>query len=387
MAQGRATLGGPDKPFTVGAQVVTSYETNPARGSFVDARFRGLKSDEVTVSPSITAAYSRSVGQLGVALSANFGYDYHTKNDALSSEHLDLSLIGNKPVGAFCSAGGEATFDRSQSDLQYLTVNVTKNVQQSWRVGGNESCTSGAGLNESVHVYRSSVQNTSSGLVGYDVTGVSATVGYANRAIGSIGVTAAYDRTDYGRGPITLLSASSMDVQSIGLTLTRPFGARLTGTASVFYSHSTQDRKFGVFNLGSSSYGGLTYSGGLNYLVGPRLSLSTNFSRGVSASILAGSGYSLVSSADLSANYTVSSRIKASLGGSWSKTDYRGVDPLFAATTPGWQDQTTIYGRVSTSIGRRAAVSLDLRHLIGRSSLALYNYTSEYVGLTLSANF
>ncbi|MGZ3343186.1 MAG: outer membrane beta-barrel protein [Caulobacteraceae bacterium] len=388
MAQAPATLGGSNKPFTIGAQVITGYETNPARGNGVNAAVRHINGDEVTVSPSITAVYSRSVGQLGLALSGNFGYDYHTKNDTLNSEHLDFSIIGNKAVGAFCSVGGDGDYNRSQSDLQYLTVNVTKNVQQTYRIGGSESCTSGAGLTESLHVYRASTQNSSSALVGYDVTGVSGMLGYSNHAIGTVGVTLSYDKTDYGRVPTSLISPKSLDVESIGLQISRPIGARLSGQASVSYSHSSQDLSLlGLFNVGSSSFNGLTYSAGLNYIVGPRLQLSTNFSRQVSASILAGTGYSVVDSAGLSANYTVSSRISANLGATWSKTDYHGVDPLLALTTPTWQQQTTVYGRISTSIGRRAAASLDLRHQIGRSSLALYDYTSDYVGLTLSTSF
>jgi hypothetical protein len=124
--------------------------------------------------------------------------------------------------------------------------------------------------------------------------------------------------------------------------------------------------------------------------VGPRLTLATQFTRAVSASLYRGAGYSIVTEFDGSLSYKVSSHIAASVGGSWGRSDYKnqaianlsGILP-----TPDWQDTTTVYGQVSVQIGRRAAASLNVRHLIGGSTLSLYNYTSDYVGLTLSTAF
>lgn len=72
LAMAQAALGGGNKPFTIGAQVSAGYDTNPARGNSVDANARGISNDEVTVSPSITAVYSHSAGQLGLALEREF---------------------------------------------------------------------------------------------------------------------------------------------------------------------------------------------------------------------------------------------------------------------------------------------------------------------------
>ena len=72
---------------------------------------------------------------------------------ALNAEHLDFSLVGNKAVGALCSVGGNAGYTRGQSDLQYLTVNVTKNVQQTYRIAGTETCSTPSGLTESGSAY------------------------------------------------------------------------------------------------------------------------------------------------------------------------------------------------------------------------------------------
>jgi hypothetical protein len=387
VAAAQAALGGPDKPFTVGVQEITAYDSNPARGSAVNAAERGIEPDEVTLSPSITAVYSRSVGLQGLALSANFGYDYHTKNSDLSSEHLNFSVIGNRAVGAFCSLGGNANYNRSQSDLSTLTVDVTRNVIQTYSISGSESCHTGAGLTESVQVTHSATQNTNGSLVNYDVNGISGLIGYTNPTIGTVGVTVAYDQTNYGNDPLQLgTTPEQMGVTSVGLSLTRPIGARLTGSASVSWSHSSDQPRFGAPVLGQTSFSGFTTSIGLSYLVGPRLRLSTDISRNVSATLLQGVGYSVVNSADLTANYTVSSRINAAIGGSWSHTDYNNRDLLVLQTTPGWQETNTFFARTSMTLGRRWGASLEYRLTEGRSDLSLYNYVSNYVGLTLSAS-
>jgi hypothetical protein len=382
-----AALGGPDKPFTVGVQEVTAYDSNPARGSATNAAIRGVESGEVTFTPSITAGYSHSVGLQGLALSANFGYDYHSKNTELNSENLNFSLVGNRAVGARCSLGGGATYSRAQSGLQTLTVDVTRNAIQTYTISGSESCHTGSGLTESVQVSHSASQNTNARLVNYDVNTVSGLIGYSNETIGVVGVTLAYDQTNYGSDPQALGGTPArMGVTSVGVSLTRPIGARLTGSASVSWSHSTDQARTGSLVLGQTSFSGFTTSVGLSYLVGPRLRLSTNISRDVSASVLEGVGYSVVNSADLSASYTVSSRISASVGGDWSHTSYQGRDPRVIFTTPGWQQTNGFFARTSMTFGRRFAASLEYRLTGGSSNLSLYNYVSNYVGLTLSAS-
>jgi hypothetical protein len=168
--------------------------------------------------------------------------------------------------------------------------------------------------------------------------------------------------------------------------LTRPIGARLTGSASVSYSHSADEARPGAL-VGAKDFSGLTTSLNLTYVAGPRLQLSADVGRRVSGTLLQGVGYAVVTNAGLSADYTVSSRITASVGGNWLHTDNEGRDPLLALTTPDWQELITLFARATAKIGRSSAVSLEYRRLQGRSDLSLYDYVSNYVGLTLSTSF
>jgi hypothetical protein len=384
---GGAALGGPDKPFTIGVQETTGYDSNPARGNAENAAIRGLKSGDVSFLPSVTAVYSRSVGQQGLALTADFGYDFHSRNSTLNREHLDFSTVGNVAVGGFCSVEGDGSYSRGQSALQTLTVDVTQNTVQSYRIAASESCRTGSGLTETIQLSHAGIQNSARDLVDYDVDGISGLIGYTNRTIGTVGMTLGYYRThSEGDRLVSSITPDVLEVVSIGAQISRPIGARLTGSASVSYSHST-DHILGAFVGQKSSYSGLTSAIGLAYQAGPRLRLTADVSRGVSGSVLAGVGYAISTNAGLGADYTVSSRISAGVGAAWSRYDYQGLNPLVALTTPDWQETATVFVRGSMRIGRRASASVELRHTSGRSALSLYDYTSDYAGLTLATSF
>jgi hypothetical protein len=298
-------------------------------------------------------------------------------------------------VGSFCSAGGNARYDRGQTDLQSLTVNVTQNTTQTYTLNASESCSTRTGLTENLQVTHSATQNSSTALNNFDTTGVSGMIGYSNQAIGTVGVTVGYDQTNYTKfAALSTSRPQQLEVSSVGVQLSRPIGARLSGSASVSYSHSTQAIAFGATGTGSNSYSGLTSSIGLTYIVGPRLQLATHVSRAVSGTSLQAVGYSLTTEVDGSATYKVSSRISTSVGVSWNRIDYKGRQqllnpslPFLNLFTPGWTDTTTVYGQASLQIGRRSSASLNLRHAMGGSNLALYNYASTYAGLTLATSF
>lgn len=380
-----AAVGGADRPFTIGVQEITTYDSNPARGSTFGSDLRGLQKDEIILSPSVTVGYSRSVGLQGVALTGVFGYDDYTKNHNLSTEHIDFSAAANRAVGGRCSVNANTQFSRGQSSLQNVVINVSKDTIQTYSVGAGESCATATGFTESVQVNHSGTHNSDDTLVNLNNTGISGSLGYSTHAIGNVGLVVSYNRTNYVDVPLTSVGTpDSLNVLSFGLQISRPIGSRLSGNAAVFYSHSTQDLRAG--ELGDSSYSGITASAGLTYLLGPRIRLSADLERAVTGSILQDVGYQITNSADLTANYTVSSRISASLGGSWSRNSYRGRVVVAPLETPDWQEVANVFGSVSMQLGRRAAVSLELRHEKGSADIDLYDYTSNRVSLTLSSS-
>jgi hypothetical protein len=381
------SVGGAEKPLTIGVQAVTSYDSNPARGSTLAGEIRDVRGDEVIFSPSVTVGYSHSVGLQGLALRGVFGYDKYTRNSDLSAEHIEFSAAANRAVGGRCSVNGAFNYNRGQSNLEYVTVNVGKNVIQTYGLNAGQSCATGTGLNESLSVNHSSTHNSASDLVDFNSIGVSGSLGYSNDVVGNVSLVASYTKTNYVDIPqFSLATPSSLGATSIGVQVSRPIGARLSGSAAVFYTHSTQDQRSSLPVENGSSYSGVTASASLSYLVSPRLNLTAQLARDVSGSIIQDVGYAITNSAGLTAGYTVSSRISANLGVNWSRNSYRGRGELLPLTTPDWQETSDIFGGVSMKVGNRAAVSLDVRHERGNSDIDLYDYSSNRVSLTVSAS-
>lgn len=381
------SVGGADKPLTIGVQAVTTYDSNPARGSALAGAIRDVKGSEVIVSPSVTVGYSHSVGLQGLALRGVFGYDKYTKNTSLSAEHIEFSAAANRAVGARCGVNGGFNYNRGQSNLENVTVSVGKDVIQTYDLSAGESCATATGLTESLSVNHSSTHNSDSTLVDYNSIGVSGSVGYSNDVVGNVALVASYTRTNYVNVPaLSFATPDSLEATSIGVQINRPIGARLSGSAAVFYTHSKQNQRSGLPVVGDSAFSGVTASAGLDYIVGPRLRLSTQLSRTVGGSIIQDVGYSVTNNASLSANYTVSSRISASVGANWARDSYRGRVAVPSFATPDWQETSDVFGGVSVQVGRRAAISLDVRHQWGRSDSDLYNYSSDRVALTVSAS-
>jgi hypothetical protein len=376
------------QPLTIGVQETTTYDSDAAQSSTAGAAIRGLEGPDVIYAPSINVVYNSYVGRQGVALKGYVGYNYYQRNKQLRSEQIDVAASVNKALGR-CLVGSQISFDRGQSALDNLVLTVTKNIIQTYTVSANETCATTSGLTENVQVQYSAASNSAATLVDYNTTGVSASVGYGNQALGNISLVTNYTKTNYENvtGSSLLGTPNSLEAVGVGVQVSRPIGSRLSGEASLFYTTSKSDLGATSTPEQNDSFGGLTWDVGLTYKVGPRLILNGTFARAVQATILQGTGYSINSSANLTAGYTVSSRIQVNLGGSWSQQDFRGENPLVLAVAPSQLDITTFYAGVSVRVGRNSTISGDVHHEVNKTDLALFNFTSDRVSLTLATSF
>ena len=383
------SVGGPAKPLTFGIQETTTYDSDAARSSPTAASLRGLETSDVIYAPSVTVDYATGIGRHGVALRGYFGYDYYQRNSALRREHIDFSAAANTSIGSRCGVGGQVAYNRGQSGLEDLSLVVTDNTIQTYTVSVNESCASSTGLNESVQVQHSAASNSARSLIDFDTTGVSASVGYANRAIGNLSLVASYNQTNYpDAGTLFLGTPTGLEVTSIGVQLSRPIGNRLAGTASISYSSSSSDLGPGALPGRQSTFSGITASASLTYHLGPRIDLSGNVGRSVQATIREDAGFSVNNYANLNANYTVSSRIHANLGASWSREDFRGGGTTAIPTiAPNLVDLKTVSAGVSVKLGRNVGLSGMVQHEESSTDLALFNFKSDRVSLTISSSF
>jgi hypothetical protein len=383
------SVGGAAKPLTFGIQETTTYDSDVARGNGTAAQVRGLEQADIIYAPSVTVNYAHSLGRQGLALKGYFGYDYYQRNKNLRAEHIDFSAAANKAIGSRCLVGGQAGYVRGQSGLEDLSLLVTKNVIQTYSVVASENCATATGLTEGLQVQHSAAQNSNSTLVDFDTTGVSGSIGYSNHTLGNISLVANYSKTSYDQNVGSLLGTpNSLEVEGIGIQFSRPIGMRLAGTAAVFYSTSNSDFGAAAVLGQKSSFDGVTANVGLTYLLGPRLHLGALLSRSVQPSIRQGVGLSISDQAGLTANYTVSSRISANLAANWSRQSFRGdVQPVTTQLAPDRVDLTSVSAGVSMKVGRTSALSADVHHEESSTDLALFNFKSDRVSLTLSTAF
>lgn len=375
-------------PLTFGVQERTTYDTNVAGGNEVAAAIRNLDTSDWVIAPSVSVNYSSANPRQGLALKAYFGYDYYLRNEALRRESIDVSAAGNATFGR-CVVGGQLAYDRGQSGLENLTLLVTKNTIQTYTLSANETCAIGSALTQTVSVHHSATQNSSAGLVDYDTNGVSGSIGYTNRALGTVSLVASYDKTDYKNLIALLGTPNSLEVTDVGVQISRPIGARLSGHAAVFYSHSASDEGPVLAQRNqSSNFDGVTANAGLTYNVGPRLVLNGNLARDVQATIRQTAAYSIDDRIDVSAGYTLSSRIHLSLGSSWSKQTFRGTtEPLILQTAPNRVDIWTLSAGASMKLGRNSALSADYEHEDSNTDLAVFDFKSDRISLTISTSF
>ncbi|HEY2358311.1 MAG TPA: outer membrane beta-barrel protein [Phenylobacterium sp.] len=374
-------------PFTVGLQERTTYDTNVARGNDINAAIRDVNTADWIIAPSVTLNYSSANPRQGFALKGYFGYDYYVRNEILRRESIDVSAAGNATFGR-CVVGGQLAYDRGQSGLEDLTLLVTKNTIQTYTISANESCAIGPAVTQTISVHHSGTQNSTSSLVDYDTNGVSGSIGYSNRALGTVSLVASYDKTDYkNRAVVILGTPNSLESTDIGVSISRPIGARLAGHAGVFYNTSTSNLGPGALPGQNSDFDGLTANAGLTYTVGPRLVLNANLARDVQATIRQTAAYSVDDRIDISAGYTLSSRIHLSLGSTWSKQSFRGTAPLVLQTAPNQVDLWTLTAGASMRLGRNSALSADYSHENSNTDLALFDFKSDRISLTISTSF
>lgn len=386
---GAPSLGGVSgKPLTIGVRERTTYDSGAAQGNNLAAALRGLHQADITYSPALTIDYASQSTLRGIALAGTIGYDYHQRNPDLSRESINVSGLAHATFGS-CGTVANLNYVRAQSGLQNQTLLVTKNTLQTAGVSVGENCGTPTGLTESVSTNYSVAQNSDSGLIDSHSAGVSASVGYSNATLGSLSTAVNFNKVSYDNAPMKAAANTpgGFHVASVGLQFSRPIGARLQGQVGAFYSSSGIDGAAASATAQAKAFTGLTANAALTYKVGPRLLLRTSFARVLQPSISQTAAYAVNTIGTVNADYTLSSRIRVFLGGSWSREDYRGRDTSLKQIAPTQVDLKSATAGMSFQLGRHSTVSADVHHQESKTDLALFNYKSDRVSLTLATSF
>lgn len=356
-----------------------TYDSNVARGDDLVADARDIKSEDVIYSPRIKVDLARPVGRGSAFVQGTVGYDFYQENEELAREHLALSAGVDAPIGP-CDAGLKGGVSRQQSDLADLTLTTTENTQQNINVNVNVGCATNGGIGGTVSVgYAETTNSALQDLVDSQTNSISAGVTYSNRILGTVALSGGYQDVDYDTG--SLIAPPGFEAYNVGVSISRPIGARLSGTAALGYQ--TLRSK----GPGDGDYDGVSGQAALSYRATPRLSGTLSYSRGAVATMQQGSNYTVTQTVRLQGAYTVSSRIKTNLGASWSDRSYRG-DGLGPQPLSVDEDEiTSIFSGVSINIGRRSSLAFDGSREVRETDVELFNYTAYRVGVSAVTAF
>ena len=373
------TSGGRSATLQVRARA--TYDTNVARGNSVVAAARNVRKDDILYAPSAKVDVVWPVGRQSVFLQGTAGYEFYQYNKKLQREQIALTGGATGSAGP-CQGTLTGGYSRRQSDLADLTLLVTKNTQEATTVGVQTSCLIGGGVGGNLSVQRVHLTNSATvGVVNSDVTSVQTGLSYQNRALGAVSLIAGYSEANYGGQPGILLATNlGFTTRSLGVSYSRPIGTRLQGQAA--FSYSTVESS----GAAGQSHVGLTGSAALSYRASSRLNATLSYQRSIAPSILQGSSYNLQQSLALDARYTVSSRVTAGAGASWSKRNYRGVAPAASSLIVD-DDLKAVFASLQLSVGRNASLGLDARREVRNTNLTIFDYTAYRVGITATQSF
>jgi hypothetical protein len=364
--------------FTLDVNGRVTYDSNIAGGQNLLADVKGLHKDDILYQPSVSISLDLPMARQALFINGYVGYDFHQYNENLNGGRVNLTGGGLARVGP-CSGTGTLGYAISQSDQAFLPLDVVKNLQTVASAGLQVRCTSGR-IGEFVGVQDISASNSAHGLVDSNTASVNGGFYYQNRALGDLSVYGAYSSTDYdSNNDPALPPTPGFRTYSVGVSLARPIGARLKGSAGI--SYETAKSRDGT----GSSFSGLGAQGSLEYRVSPRLQATLLFSRDIQPTIQQGSNFTIVQLVEVDGSYRISSRISAGLGASWNNVDYRGS--LLLPTSVTSDRIQAIYGNASIRLGRRASIAFDVRRDTRNTNLTLFDYTDYRVGVTATQSF
>jgi hypothetical protein len=378
--------------LTISADVDTTYDTNVAAGNAAEAALRHLKPEDVYVDPAVTIDALLPVNREAFFLTGSVGYDFYDRNTVLDAQQIDLTG-GLSARLLRCQPRLKGTFAQYQSHLEELLagpnapIATPKNTATQAGVSFDLSCPRTEGLSPTISVSHSSYDNSNTS---YKYTNNNSTLAqgglsYTRPGFGAIQTYGSFTSVDYDNAfPISFPPfqlKNSYDLYAGGVRYDRPVGSRLSGTVSIAYSSLRPALSF------IPGFSGVTYSAELRYHMSPRLDLHALVSRATLPSNEVGVAYMIDNARQIDASYSLGPRLKLTVGGF---DDPRSYEAAFTTQISNLltSDRTDrIFGSLSMNVNRRFSVVLDVFNEHRASNVALYNYTSNRVSLTLKSVF
>jgi hypothetical protein len=369
-------------PFAITATV--AYDSNVARSSAALAALRGLTREDEIYSPSVQINLAKEFGSATAGIKASVGYDFYQTNTILNRENLDVGA-GITQTFSNCAATLSGSFLRQQSDLDQLTVVVTKNTETVASTSLGVTCERGSRVTFAVLVAPSWTQNSATLLKSSDnnLIPVTAEIGYDFGKFGKLAAFGEYANSEYPDRTVRLggsVRTDGYDLFSGGIRWTRDLGSRLKATAQI--SEISLEPRL----PGDLAFSGLGYLADLTYRFTSRLDVEISAAREASPVNRIDTTYSIDRTYRGSVGYRVGGKTRLSVEGQIAQHRYFGAQivPGFDLTR---QTISSIGAKITHDLRSNIAVTLAAAQERGTADIPDYEYNDARAELSLSLAF
>lgn len=368
--------------FTVTASAV--YDSNVARSSENLANLRGIVQEDEIYSPTAQLNLARIWGSGAAFIKASAGYDFYRNNTILNREELDVHTGVNQKLET-CFSTLEGIYTRQQSDLDQLTVAVTKNTESLSSASLSVVCDWGSRVSWSLSAAPTWAQNSAILLKASDNRSVPVIgeVRYDFSTFGKISIFGEYVDATYPYRAVQLDSsfvADGYNLYSGGVRFKRDLGTRLTATLQL-----------SVISLRPRvpedlAFSGAGYSAAVTYQFTPRLDAEVFIEKAANPANRIDTTYSVDQTYRASLGYKLGVRTRLSFDGQIVDFHYfgakiqRGIDPIK-------QSIGSINAKLGYTLRPNLSIALTAMQEHGSADIEGYGYDDSRAELSLSAAF
>ena len=366
----------------VSLNVTSIYDSNSAETSPALAAQEHVALGEAIILPSATVSFAHPIGVDSVFLQGSGGYDFHLRNTYLNKERINVAGGGTLNFSQ-CQVAPTFGYNRQQTELQDLASPYTRNVTsvQSYQVAFN--CTRTTGFSPTLTASYLTDSNNTSYASDFDVYTISGGLAYDQPALGRLVAFGEYQNVKFMNRGVSLSGSDvedGYDLASAGLRILHDTGSRISLQAQVAYTEVDENLP------GAPGFHGPTYQGQARYTLSDRLAFDASFQKAIQPSNYAGVTFVEDEVERIDGTYTIMDRGNLTIGASTDDRNYQGVNGL----SPSFVDherRNVVFVNSSWRLGRRFSLDINTRYEKRIATPAIYTWSGERTGLTLSANF
>ncbi len=368
------------------ANLRASYEDNVFRSA---TTLTGRTKADYLLSPSLNVRYDLPVARQGFFVQGSAGYNFYARNDNFNRGWWSADTGVDWRLGSRCSGLVQAGYSKRQSDFGDLGIAVD-NLEKRQHYSFDASCAGPVGIGLVAGVDYSKTDNSFFARKQGNLRTLTYSGGllYRSILIGDVTLRGVHEDREYPNRFIMTplgLERDGVKVDRVALAVTRPIGARLTGSASLSYIWSKPD--VSIYD----KFKGVGWSAELSYLVGPKLMVGISASRDVTSSAAIDSSYQVSRDYGAHATYKFGSKTTLTAGASDSKRIYKGQfdNSLLPFVLPprGTEKTRHYYAEAGYTPTERWGLSLRYQRDERNSAGTFYDYNGNSVILNATLRY